>query len=330
MPGRKKQNKTRWIVTLLVGLVAAFGVLSTLQENYGRDFGLPQPNLPSITALVGPGAGSPTRREPPPVTPQESAPAESAVSVHFIDVGQGESILILAPEKTVLIDGGDNGRGGTVLSYLSEQNVSSIDILIATHPHADHIGGLIDVVNRLPVSEVIMPEVPDEIVPTTRTYTNFLMALLENGLTITPAAAGDVRDLGGGATLTILGPMRDYSAMNDMSVVSRLEFGATSFLFTGDIETAAEHDLAAQGGIRSNVLNIAHHGSRSSSTQVFLNAVAPNIAVISCGMDNSFGHPHRTVMERLQAMDIHILRTDLDGSIVLVSDGESIGILTER
>ena len=329
MPGRKKQNKTRWIVTLLVGLVAAFGVLSTLQENYGRDFGLPQPNLPSIVTIFS-SVELPPRRPPPPAAPQGNIPDESILSVHFIDVGQGESILILAPEKTVLIDGGDNGRGGTVLSYLSEQNVSSIDILIATHPHADHIGGLIDVVNRLPVSEVIMPEVPDEIVPTTRTYTNFLLALLDKELSITPASAGDSRDLGGGATLTILAPLRDYSALNDMSIVSRLEFGATSFLFTGDIETAAEHDLSAQGGIRSNVLNIAHHGSRSSSTQVFLSAVSPDVAVISCGMDNGFGHPHRAIVERLQAMDVRILRTDLDGSIVLISNGESIGILTER
>jgi len=327
MPGRKKRkNKITLIVALLVGFVAGFSVLSTVQERTGHDFGLPQLRVPSLVAAFSSVGDIPLRQEAPPIV----IPEEATLSVHFIDVGQGESILIIAPEKTVLIDGGDNGQGGNVLRYLNAQGVSAIDILIATHPHADHIGGLTDVVGRIPITEVLLPELPDAIVPTTRTYTNFLLALLDKGLAITPAAFGDVYNLGGGATLTILAPLRDYSSLNNMGIVSRLEFGSTSFLFTGDIEIAAESDLAARGGVRSNVLNIAHHGSRTSSTQVFLDSVMPNIAVISCGMDNSFGHPHRTVMERLQAMDIRILRTDLDGNIVLISDGESIGIVTER
>jgi len=306
---------------MIVALVVGFAGISTAQERLEHDFfGLPELSIPSLFGGL-----------PDPISPQQPAiPSEGAVEVHFIDVGQGESILILAPEKTVLIDGGDNGQGPTVLRYLSARGVRSIDILIATHPHADHIGGLIDVVQQIPISTVIMPEVPDNLVPTTRTYTNFLMALLERGLSITPAIAGEIFDLGGGATLTILSPMRDYSRLNDMSIVSRLELGEISFLFTGDIEIAAEHDLATAGGIRSDVLNLAHHGSRTSTTQIFLDAVNPSIAVIACGLDNNHGHPHRTVVERLEAMDIHILRTDFDGSIVLITDGESIGVSTER
>ena len=321
MPGRRRRGrKVSGIVALIVALVVGFAGISTAQERFGYGFfGLPQLSIPSFGGLP-----DPLRQDTP------TTLAEGSVEVHFIDVGQGESILILAPEKTVLIDGGDNGQGPTVLRYLSARGVRSIDILIATHPHADHIGGLIDVVQQLPISTVIMPEVPDDLVPTTRTYTNFLMALLESGLSITPAVAGEVHDLGGGAALTILAPVRDYSRLNDMSVVSRLEFGEISFLFTGDIEIAAEHDLATAGGIRSDVLNLAHHGSRTSTTQIFLDAVNPSIAVIACGLDNPHGHPHRTVMERLEAMDIHILRTDFDGSIVIVTDGESIGISTER
>ena len=322
------------IVALIVALVVGFASISTAQER-GHDL-LSGMNIPALGELNIPGIGEinipsfggmpePARR------PADNLSEDGdTVEVHFIDVGQGESILIIAPEKNVLIDGGDNGFGPTVLRYLDAQGVSSIDILIATHPHADHIGGLIDVIGQLPVSKVIMPEVPDELVPTTRTYTNFLMALLENGLSITPAVAGEVYALGGGATLTILSPMREYSRLNDMSVVSRLEFGDISFLFTGDIEIAAEHDLAMAGGIRSDVLNLAHHGSRTSSTQIFLDAVNPSIAVIACGLDNGHGHPHRTVMERLQEMDIRVLRTDFDGSIMLVTDGVGIGILTER
>jgi len=255
---------------------------------------------------------------------------EGSIAVHFIDVGQGDSALIIAPEKTVLIDGGDNGQGLNVLRYLDKHGVHEIDIVIVSHAHADHIGGLIDVINMLPVAKVIMPEVPEAITPTTRTYENFLNALLKNDLGITVAAPGQVHDLGGGARLSILGPLRDYTSLNDNGVVARLEFGETSFLFTGDIEIAAENDLARRGGIRSNVLQVAHHGSRTSTTQIFLDAVAPNIAVISCGLDNSYGHPHRYVIQRLEASGVRILRTDFDGSIVLVSDGSSIGIMTER
>jgi len=319
---RRRTNRVSGIVALIVTLVVGFAVLSTAQERTGQDFGLPQLSLPSFGRLIGSTEGAPGGQ----VTP----PSEGEVQVHFIDVGQGESILILAPEKTVLIDGGDNGQGGNVLRYLRTHGVSTVDIMIATHPHADHIGGLIDVVQQLEIGSVIMPELPEQLVPTTRTYTNFLMALLERDLSITPAAPGDAYYLGGGAVLTILSPLREYSGMNDFSVVSRLEFGETSFLFTGDIELAAEHDLAASGTVRSDVLNIAHHGSRTSTTQIFLDAVSPSIAVIAVGLDNPHGHPRREVIQRLEEKDIHILRTDLDGSIVLTTDGNSISIVTER
>ena len=316
---RKGRSGQLGIVAIIIALVVGFTVLTTAQERY--DLGLPDLTLPALGEVLGlNGAAEPNA----PVLPEDS------VSVHFIDVGQGDSILILAPERTVLIDGGDNGQGPTVLRYLSEQGVYEIDILIATHAHADHIGGLIEVVNTLPIGMVIMPEVPEEIASTTRTYENFLLALLEHDLRITPAAPGQVYYLGGGARLSILTPLREYDNINDMGVVSRLEFGETSFLFTGDIERAAEHDLATRGGIRSNVLQVAHHGSRTSTTQIFLDSVAPSIAVISCGLDNRHGHPHRTVVERLESAGAHILRTDFDGSVMLVSDGSSIGIMTER
>jgi len=312
-------NKLPGIVAIIVTLVVGFTVLTTAHERY--DLGLPALDLTSIGQVLGFNGGEPPSAVPLP---------EGNLAVHFIDVGQGDSALIIAPERTVLIDGGDNGQGPNVLRYLAEQGVSEIDIMVVSHPHADHIGGLIDVVNALPVGEVIMPELSEEVTPTTRTYENFLTALLENDLSITVAAPGQMHYLGGGARLSILAPLREYTSVNDSGVVVRLEFGETSFLFTGDIERAAENDLAIRGGIRSNVLSVSHHGSRTSTTQIFLDAVAPNIAVISCGLDNSYGHPHRYVIQRLEEAGVHILRTDFDGSIVLVSDGASIGIMTER
>ncbi|MCL2578486.1 MAG: MBL fold metallo-hydrolase [Oscillospiraceae bacterium] len=329
MRGRNRVRRGNFgIVILLVAAVVSFAALSTMQDR-GQDFGLPEVRLPSIAGLIGQMTGS--GADQPVFLPipdaQETAPGQG-IEVHFLDVGQGESVLIVAPEKNVLIDGGDNGRGPEVLGYLRGQGVERVDILIATHPHADHIGGLIEVVRELEIGEVILPELPDQLVPTTRTYTNFLMALLERELSITPARPGQMFALGDGATLTILGPIRGYSEVNDFSVVSRLEYGQVSFLFTGDIEVAAESDLAHAGGIRSSVLSVAHHGSRTSTTQSFLNAVAPNIAVISAGMDNRYGHPHRSTIERLEEMDVRILRTDLNGTIVLVTDGEALGIQT--
>ena len=333
MAGRRRRRRTTPVVALLVGAMVLLAVLYTAQDRYGHDLGLPEVSVPTLSTLIAPLSEIAVRgNSPPEIVPAAApaTPAQGTVSVHFIDVGQGDSTLIIAPDKTVLIDGGDNGWGPTVLAYLRGQGVSEIDILIATHPHADHIGGLIDVIRELPIGEVIAPELPDALIPTTRTYTNFLLALLERSLSITPAQVGDTRDLGGGAVLTIHGPVRDYAILNDMSVVSRLKFGETSFLFTGDAELAAEHDLATAGGIRSTVLHIGHHGSRTSTTEIFLAAVSPSIAVIPCGLDNQYGHPHRSVIERLNAANIRILRTDLDGTVVLTTDGHSIGVRTER
>ena len=331
-PNRQRRGAP-WATILLVAIVVGFAALSTIQERTGRDFGLPELRLPSFGGVLSAAMEAGGGEEPaqPALRPVGLPPADGGrVEVHFIDVGQGESILILAPEKTVLIDGGENGRGSEVVRYIQRQNVEVIDILIGTHPHADHIGGLIEVVRELEVGAVILPELPEELTPTTRTYTSLLLALLERELAVTPATPGDVFPLGGGAVLAILGPVREYGEQNNMSVVSRLTFGETAFLFTGDIEIAAESDLVAAGGVSANVLSIPHHGSRTSTSNVFLDAVAPNIAVISVGMDNRYGHPNRQTVERLQEMGVRILRTDLDGTVVLISNGESIGVLTEN
>jgi len=321
--GRRYRSRTGGIVFLLVAAVCSVFILYSVQEKYGYDFGLPDLSLPGVEDLLG------ELEVPPP----EEKPASSPVTlrkdleVHFLDVGQAESILILAPAKTVLIDAGENDQGDMVVRYLKQQGVSSIDLLIGTHPHSDHIGGMDVVLNKLPVEAVILPELPDDLIPTTVTFTDLLEAIDQAGLEITPAVPGDQYDLGGGAQLTILGPLEDYDDLNSMSVVSRLSFGSTSFLFTGDMEQDAEKDLLKQGvPLVSTVLNVGHHGSKTSSHQAFLEAVQPKVAVISCGLDNSYGHPHREVLERLDALNVRVLRTDLDGAVVLTSDGKNIEI----
>ncbi|MGI6402775.1 MAG: ComEC/Rec2 family competence protein [Oscillospiraceae bacterium] len=319
--GRRYRPGTSKIVFLLVVAVCGYFILSSVQEKYGYDFGLPSFSLPGPEELLGELETPPAKEKPAssPLTLRED------LEVHFLDVGQAESILILAPEKTVLIDAGENDQGDLVVRYLKEQGVSSIDLLIGTHPHSDHIGGMDVVLSKMPVETVILPMLPDELIPSTVTFTDLLKAIDEAGLEITPALPGDRYDLGGGALLAILGPLQDYDNLNSMSVVSRISFGSTSFLFTGDMEKDAERDLVKQEvPLASTVLSVGHHGSKTSSRQDFLEAVQPKLAVISCGLDNSYGHPHREVMERLDALGIRVLRTDLDGTVVLTSDGKTI------
>lgn len=259
---------------------------------------------------------------------------DGKIRVHFIDVGQGKSILIETPEQTVLIDAGENNQGETVLLYLANRGITKLDIVIGTHPHSDHIGGLDTVMRATEVGKVILPAIPEALSPTTPTYMDVLTEIAAKNLTITVAKAGDVYNLGGGASLKILAPLRnDYSDLNDFSIVSRLAFGSNSFLFTGDATSKAEADLLESGGrLRSDVLDIGHHGSRESSSEAFLEVVRPRIAVISCAVDNSYGHPHRQVIQRLASLGSAktTLRTDLDGSVVITSNGSSLSYETKN
>jgi len=256
---------------------------------------------------------------------EEGAPGEAAglVKAHFIDVGQGDACLVELPGgQTILIDGGSRAAGEKLLSYLREQGVERIDYLIATHPHEDHIGGLIGVVERMEIGKIYMPRVAH----TTRTYEQFLEAIQAKGLKITAARAGVTVDTGEGVEAVFVAPCReDYKELNDHSAVLKLTYGQVSFLFTGDAEAEAEQDMLAGGAdLAAQVLKAGHHGSSTSSSEAFLRAVQPQIAVISAGKDNSYGHPHREVLERLTSLGVEILRTDLAGDIVITADRQGI------
>ena len=220
-------------------------------------------------------------------------PGSGTVSVHFIDVGQGDSILVSGSGQNVLIDAGENDQGETVLSYLAEQEVGSIDLAVGTHPHSDHIGGMDTVIEGITVKELLMPDVPDSIVPTTRTYLSLLSAAEKEGTEMLYGYLGDSFSLCGG-TFTVLGPTADYKDLNNDS----------------DAKLSAD------------VLKVGHHGSRTSTSKAFLSAVDPQIAVIECGTGNDYGHPHTEVMDRLEQADITVYRTDLDGNIVITTGGK--------
>ncbi|HHV12774.1 MAG TPA: MBL fold metallo-hydrolase [Clostridiales bacterium] len=247
------------------------------------------------------------------------------IEVHFIDVGQGDSILIETKDSAMLIDAGENDKGIDVVNYLQLQNIQKLDYLVGTHPHSDHIGGLDDVLNSFPVDKVLLPDVANN----TATFEEVLDTLDKKNLKITKTEVGDQYSFGD-ATFTILSPASPYDDMNDNSLVIKLNFGKNSFLFTGDAEKPAEIDmLAGAFDLSADVLKIGHHGSESSTSRDFLAAVNPTYAVICVGTNNDYGHPKEETLRRIKEQGVKLYRTDMQGTIVFTSNGKNISVNTK-
>lgn len=255
---------------------------------------------------------------------------DGKMMVEFIDVGQGDCTLITDSQAVILIDGGESGEAQNVINYLKNKNIEKIDCCIATHPHSDHIGSLSKVFEEFEIKDVIMPDIPEKIIPTTATYERFLESLSENAENVYPAERG-ANYTYGGMTIKILAPVEDYDDLNNMSIVSKVSFGSTSVILTGDAETPSEEDMLSFKGAdySADILKVGHHGSRTSSSEEWLAAVNPQVAVISCGLNNDYGHPHKQLINRLEKADIEYYRTDLLGSIVFESDGKEFVMLTD-
>ncbi|MBI4334385.1 MAG: MBL fold metallo-hydrolase [Chloroflexi bacterium] len=256
--------------------------------------------------------------------------APQGLQVHFIDVGQGDAILVRGPEgETVLIDGGEAEPG--VLSHLRREHVIKLDALVTTHPHSDHVGGLIAVLKEIPVKEVWV----DGQVHTTRTYENLLDAIDRSGAVFKEARrGGEIK--AGKLTFKILHPTTPFlegpDALNNNSVVLHLTYGQISFLLTGDAETEAEKSiLAYTGDLKATVLKLGHHGSRTSTSEAFLQAVRPELAVYMAGAGNPYGHPHRQTLTRLRRLNVKVYGTDNNGTVVISSaDGVNYSVSTEK
>lgn len=249
------------------------------------------------------------------------------LKAHFLDVGQGDSILIQLPNgQNMLIDAGTSEAGGSVVSYLKKQGINKINYLVATHPHADHVGGMIAVVQSLEVEKVYMPRVSH----TTTTFENLLTTIKAKGLKINKAQAGVTIINQDGIKAGFVAPCGSgYDDLNNYSAVVKVEYGSTAFLFAGDTESASEQEMIASGAnLKADVLKVGHHGSRSSTTQAFLSSVSPKYAVISCGAGNSYGHPHQETLDRLKKAGVQTYRTDTQGTVIITSDGKTLTIKT--
>jgi len=263
----------------------------------------------ALVFLFAAGCAEPTLRE-----------SSDILSVHFIDVGQGDSIFIELPGgQCMLIDSGEKQYSETVKSYISTLKYEKIDYLVATHPHSDHIGSMSEIVDAFDIDTVYMPKVSHN----TKTYENLLLSIKNKGLRVTTAKAGVSVRLTDDLDFEIVAPVGEtHSDLNNWSVVLRLVYGNTAFLFTGDAEAASESKITAN--ISADVLKVGHHGSYTSTSADFLKNVAPNHAVISCGKDNDYGHPHKETLEKLTNAGVAVYRTDLSGSIIFTSDGITV------
>jgi competence protein ComEC len=305
---RKHRTASIALLLLIISCSLITGCVSLPPQGHGT----PVPTIAVTPAAGGTGA------------------ANITIEVHFLDVGQGDSILVKYGNKSMLVDGGPIDAGQTVASYLKGQGISTIDVLVSTHPHADHIGGLLTVLREFPVKVVYDSGIPH----TTQTYEEYLTLIDQKNVRYIVPERGDTVDLGPGVTVQVLSPPPGGIAggdLNENSIVLKITYGDTSFLLDSDAGFNAEDVMLSSGyDLKSDVLKVGHHGSKYSSSRAFLKAVDPEYSVIEVGADNPYGHPAPATVAQLEEIGSKVYRTDRDGNIVMVSDGKGIIVSTQR
>ena len=300
MAGKESARRTRRAISAVSGLMAVLALLA-------------------LYVLETRGAA-----EPAP-TPASGKALQEKAAVYFLDVGQGDSILIRAGDSAMLIDAGVRGAGDAIEADLEALGVDALDAVVATHPHADHIGAMDQILEDYEVGTFYMPVLPDDQTPTTATYERMLDVLLEKQVPVERVTAGMEIPAPADMKFEVLSPRTSdaWNEVNDYSAVLRFTCGEVSFLLTGDAEVPVEAILIEENApLSAAVLKCGHHGSATSSSMPFLRAVNPEIAVISCGADNGYGHPHDETLKNLAALGCTVLRTDTDGTVAVVTDGE--------
>ena len=281
----------------------------------------------------------------------DDAHIEEQVTIKALDIGQGDALLINTGAQVILIDTGDNKyrdgehkgeNNNQLFEALEHEGITHIDKLIVTHAHADHIGNAANVIKKYPVGELIYNGIPSAGSP----FRSMLKAANGNGVTKTQVKAGDVLDFGKGVLFEVLSPTSELVAkdtkeltanekvnVNNESIVGRLTFGEFSMLFTGDAEKEIEKELVARYGgekLNSKIYKVAHHGSHSSSSKSYVKAIKPEWAIISCGREKTYGHPHKEPMKLFKDMGINVMETDLNGTITITTDGKIYAVTGER
>lgn len=319
------------IVSILLIIILTAGFFYYTGLDYAK------PNLPAALENTAPVNSAPvptaTITSHPAGSNKDLFPREGQLSVVLIDVGQGDSIFIQSPAgKTMLIDAGEHEAYEAIDRYLSAANITTIDVLVATHPHADHIGGMAEVVQNYKIGAVYFPDVTH----TSATFEKLATGIKNKGLKIKKAVGGNEAVIPFDEKLEtrILAPQGEkYKDLNNYSVALRIAYGSRAFIFTGDAEALSEKEMLEKlppSMLKADVLKIGHHGSTSSSSVMFLETVAPEIALISVGKDNSYNHPHEETIAKLNKAHAKVYRTDTSGIIAVFSDGKSLNIVTEK
>ena len=262
----------------------------------------------------------------PSTTPNQTDKG-SLLQVHFLNVGQADSILVIAPNsQTILVDGGNADDGSKVVNYLKSQGVKELSALVATHPHEDHIGGLDTIMQSFPPKQIYMTNGTSN----TKTFEDFITAVNASGAKKIRAKAKVKLDIPGISGIFLAPHGDSYEDLNNYSAVLKISFGKVSFLLTGDAEDVSEVEmLKNRQDLQATVLKVGHHGSTSSTTSAFLKAISPKYAVISVGVNNDYGHPTQVTLNKIANAGVQVYRTDQDGTIVATSDGEKVELKKE-
>lgn len=319
-PKQRQQALRRFahqLEALVLALVALASAVVTVWGGQGVI-----PTWTDLYLMTGVSNGSPAPAVP------DGADTGQATKIHFIDVGQGDAVLIEQDGAWALIDCGTEACETALLSYLEQAGVTRLDLLVMTHPHADHIGSMDAVLEQIPVEAFWLPQLEKaREYPTSKAFERVLTAAEQqessHGMTVREAAMGDTKTLGSGE-ITVVGDGLETDNYNDISLCLRFTCGSFSFLDTGDAETDAEQAMVESDvDLQSTVFKAGHHGSSTSNSLTLLRAVRPQVAVISCGLDNDYGHPNQEALDNFATMGADVYRTDQQGSVVVAYAPES-------
>lgn len=312
MGRRKKSSKNQKIVASIFGVIL-LAIITLL--------GINQDTLNSFTKIEEETSNNITAES---MATSTSSEVTGNLTVDFIDVGQADSILIINNNESMLIDAGNNEDGEDVVKYLENKGIKKLNYVVGTHPHEDHIGGLDDVINSdIQIENILMPK----ITTTTKTFEDVLDAIENKGLTVEAPSKGYEFKIGEANCKVMTDSIIDKDNLNISSIVIRLTFGNNSFLFMGDSEEENEKTISWP---KTDVLKVGHHGSNTSSSEKFLNEVSPKYAVIMAGEGNSYGLPKDEIVKRIESLGTTIYRTDKNGTIEMISDGNEIKTTTEK